>query len=158
MDGGAAKGVIPAASPHDSSAGAARDTAVGGRSAREAPPACAAGPHEILSGRPAILELIASSGDTVFGSVREKDGHNFSLFIVDRPNRAKYVDDPERCAKLFRKSKTTGAEVEFRIPDTAELPCYLVLEARGSSYARHVEVDLRTRSTRSRRGGRKVGL
>src|SRR6267143_2408082 len=89
--------------------------------------ACNPGPHEIRAGHPVVLELIAFRGDKVSGTVREKDGYDFSVFIVDRPNRAKYLEDPEHCAKLFRKAKAAEADVEFRVPDSAELPCYLVL-------------------------------
>jgi hypothetical protein len=130
----------------------------GARGASDDSPACSPGPHTFRAGQPAILELIAFKGDRVTGTVREKDGHDFSLCIVDRANRARYTENPEGCAKLLRKSKAVSTQVEFRVPETAELPCYLILETRGTTYAREVTVDLHARSTRKRRGSQKVGL
>ena len=158
MDAGAAMVSIPQPGepPTDATPPATR-TRPSRASAAEAP-ACKRGPHEVKAGSPALLELIAQSGDTIVGTVHEKDGYDFSVFIVDRPNRAKYLNDSGRCSKLFKRTSTKAADVEFRIPESASLPCYLVLESRGTTYAREVIVELKTRATGARRAQGKVGL
>ncbi len=105
----------------------------------EEAPACSRGPHAVEAGHPEAIPLDVKTGDQLRGYLEEIDGFDFSWFIANAANLAKFRQG-RRPTVLAENLDVPADSISVTIPGDG--PWYLVLDVYGKQYTREVVTEL----------------
>lgn len=101
---------------------------------------CDPGPHDVEPGYYMKIDLEIDPGDTVVGTLEEKDGDDFEWMIVDEDNWVELVQTGS-CDVEDQGEDQAVYKVEWMVPRRG--PWFLVLKAYGKKLVREVSANLR---------------